>query len=221
MLFHYITLHTTLGSNLHVDPTHTSAWNALITGEKWWILISPDDSVTDNLDYEQNGSCFNDTEKKSVKNFRDENDENLKTENRSNHSKFCDDNELFCKSNAMIDSRTVESGQDKEMESRTQNIPFWFLKTFPEIVKKNNNLKLKRKRIFSFIQNEGETVFVPCGWKHAVLNLKMSVSITHNFVSEKNETSFLAWMKSNLKSLDLNEEEFLDFISSLKTKNTL
>ena len=210
-LFHYITQHTTLGSNLHVDPTHTSGWNALITGEKWWVLISPDDSVTDNLDYEQTGSCHNDDEKKSVEKFNDENDENLTTENRSNESKFYGDNE----------DTIVESGQDEknEKEARTQNIPFWFLKTFPEIVKKNNNLKLKKKRIFSFIQKEGETVFVPCGWQHAVLNLKTSVCITHNFVSEKNEISFLSWAESNLKNLDLNEKEYSDYISFFKTKN--
>ena len=223
MFFHYVTPHTILGSNLHVDPTHTSAWNALITGEKWWVLISPDDSVTDNLDNfnnDQNSSCFNDTKKKSAKNFYDENDENLDTEIWSNDSKFYGNDEMFCKSNAMIDCTIIEIGQDKEKLSRTPNIPFWFFKTFPEIVKKNNNLKLKKKRIFSFIQKEGETVFVPCGWQHAVLNLKTSVSVTHNFVSEKNEINFLTWMKSNLKNLDLNEEEYLDFISSYKTKNT-
>ena len=215
-------LYTTLGSNLHVDPTHTSAWNALITGEKWWVLISPDDPVTgnlDNLDNERNGSCFNGTEKKSVKNFNDKNDENSNIENRSNDSKFYGDNEMFCESNE-IDYTIVESDQHKEKQLGSPNIPFWFFKTFPEIVKKNNNLKIKKKRIFSFIQKEGETVFVPCGWQHAVLNLKTSVSVTHNFVSEKNEINFLTWMKSNLQNLDLNEEEYLDFISSYKTKNT-
>ncbi|KAH8920506.1 Clavaminate synthase-like protein [Atractiella rhizophila] len=30
------------GSSFHQDPNHTSAWNAVITGSKWWIMFPPD-----------------------------------------------------------------------------------------------------------------------------------------------------------------------------------
>lgn len=36
------------------------------------------------------------------------------------------------------------------------------------------------------VQNPGEIIFTPCGWYHAVLNLKMGVSLTENFINQYN-----------------------------------
>lgn len=38
--------------------------------------------------------------------------------------------------------------------------------------------------MIDFVQNRGETIFVPVGWHHIVLNLEWTVAITHNFISE-------------------------------------
>ena len=50
------------------------------------------------------------------------------------------------------------------------------------------------KRMFDFVQLPGETVYIPCGWRHAVVNLELSVAVTHNFVGPHNVVQALRSM---------------------------
>lgn len=193
-------------------------------------MISPDHSVTDHIKTVKYENCLHENSK-NVKNvntgkeFEFENNGNVLDGNISSNYesiiKINDDVEKSWRPN-VIDYKISERRPDEKINKKEiSNIPFWFFKTFPEIVKENNNLKSNKKRIFSFVQKEGETVYVPCGWHHAVLNLKTSVSVTHNFVTEKNEKLFLAWVHSNLENFDLDEKEFLVFLSLFERKNTV
>lgn len=58
----------------------------------------------------------------------------------------------------------------------------WFTHVFP----RTQQPDWPGARPISLIQRPGETVFVPHGWWHAVLNLDLTIAVTHNYVSTAN-----------------------------------
>ena len=53
------------------------------------------------------------------------------------------------------------------------------------------------QRCYDFVQFPGETVYVPQGWRHAVINLEFSVAVTHNFVGPHNVDAALASLRQD------------------------
>jgi histone arginine demethylase JMJD6 len=56
---------------------------------------------------------------------------------------------------------------------------YWFKDVWPTLRGREAELGM-----LDFIQQPGETIFVPHGWHHIVLNLDWTVAITHNFISQ-------------------------------------
>ncbi|GMH39012.1 hypothetical protein BSKO_06910 [Bryopsis sp. KO-2023] len=66
----------------------------------------------------------------------------------------------------------------QDMDFQSPSALFWFLEIYPNLD--------PTERPIEFLQQPGETVFIPSGWWHCVLNLETSVAITQNFVSRAN-----------------------------------
>ena len=56
------------------------------------------------------------------------------------------------------------------------------LTTIPEWIQRT---KQGRLRPLEFVQQEGDIIFIPDGWRHAFLNLQMSVGISIHFASDE------------------------------------
>lgn len=118
------------GSNLHVDPLGTSAWNTLLLGRKLWVLFPPETAEAD------------------------------------------------IKSAALIAfNQSTCNNTEEESSAPDSCASGWFANVLPLL-----DTSVAATRV-QFIQKEGETVFVPAGWHHAVLNLDPSVCVTQNFAS--------------------------------------
>ena len=55
----------------------------------------------------------------------------------------------------------------------------WFAHVYPTLV----NAEREEHRPITCLQGPGETMFVPGGWWHVVLNLDAALAVTQNFCS--------------------------------------
>lgn len=74
----------------------------------------------------------------------------------------------------------------------------YFMTILPRIKRRahavGNHGDYKGFACYEFTQNEGETVFIPNGWWHAVLNITDTVGVTQNFCSPRNFDQ--VWLKT-------------------------
>ena len=61
----------------------------------------------------------------------------------------------------------------------------WFLDVYPQLPPEQRPLEV--------VQQAGDTLFLPAGWWHCVLNLDTTVAVTQNFVSPANLAAAVRW----------------------------
>lgn len=120
------------GSEVHIDPLGTSAWNTLVSGRKRWVLFPPGTpkAIAKGLD-------------------------------------------------------VIIKGEDDEAIN-------YFVDLLPRIREKYGN----SITIVECIQEAGQTMFVPGGWWHGVLNLTDTVAVTQNYCSSVNFDQ--VWRKTRI-----------------------
>jgi len=113
------------GSNLHVDPSCTSAWNTLLCGTKRWCLFPPG-------------------------------------------------------SDPQYMQRIGVAGASTSMGSCGQPPAYWWLDVLPRLRAERAEEELG---MIECVQRPGETIYVPDGWWHCVLNIGFTVAVTQNLLA--------------------------------------
>jgi histone arginine demethylase JMJD6 len=96
----------------------------------------------------------------------------------------------------------------------------WFHDVLPGIQQKHDG---EHVVMYDFVQEAGETVFVPGGWWHVVVNLTMSAAVTHNFCSSVNlERVWLKLRQSRPRlarrlMVELNRRGYRDEVNSIRS----
>ncbi|OQR96678.1 histone arginine demethylase [Achlya hypogyna] len=85
----------------------------------------------------------------------------------------------------------------------------WYLNVYPTL--------RPEEQPYEVVQEPGETIYVPSGWWHLVLNLDFSVAVTQNFVDANNVTRFLQDIlhDGDVSTLDLIEPAVASSLPSL------
>jgi len=114
------------GSNMHVDPSCTSAWNSLLCGLKRWCLFPPGQS---------------DEYKSRI---------------------------------------GVEGASRTSMGGRGNPPANWWLDVLPRLKEDGSAEELG---MIELVQRPGETIYVPDGWWHCVLNIGFCIAVTQNLLA--------------------------------------
>lgn len=87
-------------------------------------------------------------------------------------------------------ARRIAKGKDLVYKGEDDEAVNYFADILPRLQRQHQ----KEIQWMEFIQNPGETVFVPSGWWHGVFNLEDTIAVTQNFCSYANFDD--VWVKT-------------------------
>uniref|UniRef100_A0A6B2L0W0 JmjC domain-containing protein n=1 Tax=Arcella intermedia TaxID=1963864 RepID=A0A6B2L0W0_9EUKA len=168
------------GSDFHIDPNTTSAWNALVSGRKIWVFYPPDitpvgverrglsSTLSTESALEWFVKYFNILKEGKMESIYEHNHEDQdQDEDNENEVNLEGGDEAGNEGEGSDNQEGEDEDEDDQIEAE-----------FDEM--------LKNTKPYMCIQEPGEIVFVPSGWWHMVLNIDLTIAVTHNYVSERN-----------------------------------
>ena len=157
------------GSALHRDPLGTAAWNTVVVGEKRWAMLGP-------------ASCFSHGPTRA---------------GLHDTSVAGDSGHRCCGAMAAVAAEIAAEAQGGAAAGRDP--AQWFERRWPAIRDAVSAAKAAAAAAgrrcdacaAEATQGATQTVLVPCGWLHAVVNTRPSVAITHNWLPPAREAPLL------------------------------
>ena len=165
------------GTGIHIDPLGTSAWNALISGHKRWCFFptrTPKDllKVSSTVDSRQTDEAITWFRHIYPRTQRPDWPQEFRPVRSS-----CDVRKALA-THVFLSS--------KHIFRKHENIILFPSVTLTYISHISGVLTCSYFCQIELIQHPGETVFVPGGYWHVVLNLDATVAVTQNFCSRTN-----------------------------------
>ena len=71
----------------------------------------------------------------------------------------------------------IPPGHDPTSSTRLTSVA-WYLDVYPFLPQESRPIEI--------VQNPGQTIYVPSGWWHMVLNMDHTVAVTQNFADDSN-----------------------------------
>jgi histone arginine demethylase JMJD6 len=103
-------------------------------------------------------------------------------------------------------TKSIAKGWDVIFKGEDDEAVNYFVDILPRIKAKHG----KNIKIIEFTQLAGDTVFVPSGWWHAVMNLDDTVAITQNFCSRSNFDKVWRETRTGRKKMAIKWAELLE-----------
>ncbi|GAM24418.1 hypothetical protein SAMD00019534_075930, partial [Acytostelium subglobosum LB1] len=158
------------GATFHKDPNHTSAWNAVVTGRKKWVMYPP--HITPPGVHPSDDGLEVTTPHSIVEwfiNYYERPDNNKDEEERRS---------------------AAPKSQRQTMKKK---------RTMAQLSISSSDSEPAQGYPLECVLEAGEMIYVPCGWWHCVLNLEESIAITHNFIDSHNILKVIDFMATKKK----------------------
>ncbi|OZJ05318.1 hypothetical protein BZG36_01549 [Bifiguratus adelaidae] len=185
------------GASWHTDPNGTSAWNTLISGRKRWALYPPA-CTPPGVEKENSTESYQSAAEQR----------RAQVEAKAKDSEGCSSQASYVKNK----KRGYIDESFNYEEDTTYTSLRWYLEVYPHLAASDRPVEV--------VQEAGETIFVPSGWWHMVLNLEDTVAVTQNFADRGNIHNVLDSLMQDCIRTSAKQQMFKDFLQDVLDQDT-